>query len=62
MAKNRHGQPFSKKQKKASRMMMKNRRGFTPTQASFEMPSLGKTGMLSALAGLLGLVGRQRRP
>lgn len=42
--------------------MMKNRRGFVPTQASFEMPSLGKTGMLSALAGLLGLVGRQRRP
>jgi hypothetical protein len=52
---NRHGQPFSKKQKKASRHMMAIRRGFTPRSASssFNMSKPDSAGVMATIGALL---------
>lgn len=51
---NKHGQPFSKKQKKASRSMMAMRKGFQPRQgqSGFNMP-IKTEGLMAAVASLL---------
>lgn len=50
---NDHGQPFSKKQRKASRHMMAMRRGdFIPRDPGFKAPKL-ENGMLAALMGVI---------
>lgn len=54
---NEHGQPFSKKQKKASRTMMRLRKGFTPSDSKgsqFKMAAhVDGTGIMAAVASLL---------
>lgn len=50
---NKHGQPFSKKQKKASRMMMAMRRGFIPRDGNLTVAMPETKGMMAAVASML---------
>lgn len=64
---NKYGQPFSKAAKKASRLMMKMRRGFELSRSSSGSISMPAPGMIDAMAtaamALLSFmrVGRYRR-
>lgn len=60
---NDHGQPFSKKQRKASRHMMAMRRGghFMPRETNFKVPAMDKGFLAGILGLLLGSKGLRRR-
>ena len=60
---NKHGQPFSKKQKKASRTMMSLRRGFQPRNGSgFNMSVPAQSEGILAMIGaaLFGMKMRRK--
>ncbi len=51
---NKHGQPFSKKQKKASRTMMANRKGFQARDKAGSQFQMGSDiGLMASIAGIL---------